>query len=218
MLEKFTCNKCSGKIINTTYTFDVYQYCENCYHFYGGLNGFYMNAETCCNYSNQIIVKHPIKGGTFQLKKQCLNCGRISSNSIKKGDLDISSVPFEDKQLELEKRDLIIIESNYVRNSINYQRDEKFETIENLIELYYNGYKKYLLTKEWKLKRNLVFKRDNNLCQSCFTEIATEVHHLTYKHIFNEPLFDLIAVCRKCHESITKMDKNEINPQKIHIV
>jgi predicted HNH restriction endonuclease len=28
---------------------------------------------------------------------------------------------------------------------------------------------------------------------------ATQVHHKTYKNIFNEPLSDLLAVCASCH-------------------
>ena len=36
---------------------------------------------------------------------------------------------------------------------------------------------------------------------------ASDVHHLTYAHWRNEPLFDLISVCRPCHEQITQMDR-----------
>jgi len=41
--------------------------------------------------------------------------------------------------------------------------------------------------------------RDNHMCQYCGGE-ATEVHHLTYENIGNEPLEDLIAICRLCHK------------------
>ena len=34
-----------------------------------------------------------------------------------------------------------------------------------------------------------------------------EVHHITYAHVFDEPLFDLRAVCRPCHERLTARDR-----------
>jgi hypothetical protein len=36
---------------------------------------------------------------------------------------------------------------------------------------------------------------------------ASQVHHLTYKHLRNEPLFELISVCVPCHDAITAMDR-----------
>jgi hypothetical protein len=67
-------------------------------------------------------------------------------------------------------------------------------------------YEKYRKTDKWKLKRALVLKRDNNICQACLSAKATEVHHKHYLNQFNEPLFDLVSVCRACHESIHKHD------------
>lgn len=63
-------------------------------------------------------------------------------------------------------------------------------------------YQLYLLTDKWKDKRERVMERDGRLCQACRRRPATEVHHRTYEHIFNEPLFDLVAVCRTCHENL----------------
>ncbi len=31
---------------------------------------------------------------------------------------------------------------------------------------------------------------------------AEDVHHLTYARLYDEMLFDLIAVCRDCHERL----------------
>lgn len=66
-------------------------------------------------------------------------------------------------------------------------------------------YATYLDSPEWFAKRDLVLERDNHLCQAqcdgC-TKRANHVHHLTYKHLFNEPLFDLVSVCRSCHNKV----------------
>jgi hypothetical protein len=50
-------------------------------------------------------------------------------------------------------------------------------------------------------------ERDGDICQSCGVAVATQVHHLTYKHIFEEPLFDLVAICDECHEMVSRRDQ-----------
>lgn len=35
------------------------------------------------------------------------------------------------------------------------------------------------------------------------------VHHLTYAHVFNEPCFELRAVCHGCHDVITEIDRRK---------
>ena len=55
----------------------------------------------------------------------------------------------------------------------------------------------------WAKKRDLVLKRDNYICQACLQEPATMVHHKTYIHFGDEPLFDLESVSDKCHDKLT---------------
>lgn len=68
----------------------------------------------------------------------------------------------------------------------------------------------YLRSPEWRAKRRQVLERDRWICQaglrSCDVA-ATEVHHITYRHWRNEPLFELMSVCTPCHEEITRMDR-----------
>lgn len=70
-----------------------------------------------------------------------------------------------------------------------------------------DDYERYLQTPKWKAKRDLVMRRACGICEACLEASATEVHHTTYRHVGNEPLFELRAVCGDCHESITKMDR-----------
>ena len=42
-------------------------------------------------------------------------------------------------------------------------------------------------------------------------EKAKEVHHKSYRYWKNEPLFDLVAVCVKCHAEITSMNRSVLN-------
>lgn len=89
----------------------------------------------------------------------------------------------------------IDVETTINTEEIDCKRDEARNT--NKEERKY-WYQSYLLSEQWKTRRSAVMARDNHICQYCGDE-ATEVHHLTYENIGNEPLEDLIAICRLCH-------------------
>ena len=59
-------------------------------------------------------------------------------------------------------------------------------------------YENYLESPAWKVKRDAVIQRDGGQCV-CGAQ-ATEVHHKTYNNIGKEPLSDLVALCRECHD------------------
>ena len=59
-------------------------------------------------------------------------------------------------------------------------------------------YKEYLDSPAWQIKRDDVIKRDGGQCV-CGTP-ATQVHHKTYNNIGKEPLSDLVALCKECHD------------------
>ncbi len=70
----------------------------------------------------------------------------------------------------------------------------------------------YLQSDQWKGIRSQVINRDKGVCQICKEEtLLPQVHHLTYKNIFNEKLEDLITICDNCHREIhNKQKKNPI--------
>ena len=72
---------------------------------------------------------------------------------------------------------------------------------------------RYLASVAWDERRSAVLQRDKYQCQahldSC-TQKAIQVHHLTYRHWRNEPLFDLVSVCWNCHEEITQMERGQL--------
>lgn len=61
-------------------------------------------------------------------------------------------------------------------------------------------YKEYLDSPAWEMKRDDVMKRDGGQC-ICGTQ-AIVVHHKTYCNIGKEPLSDLVALCKECHERV----------------
>jgi len=71
---------------------------------------------------------------------------------------------------------------------------------ESQLRDYRDRYHAYLQTDEWRGRSRKVLERAKGLCEGCLSQSATEAHHLTYEHIFNEFLWELRAVCRTCHE------------------
>jgi hypothetical protein len=67
---------------------------------------------------------------------------------------------------------------------------------------WWERYDRYLSSPEWRQKAALVKRRAGGTCEGCGTNQATQVHHVTYKHVCNEFLWELRAVCNECHERI----------------
>lgn len=65
-------------------------------------------------------------------------------------------------------------------------------------------YNAYLKSIQWHSKRELVAKRANHTCEGCgeYQGNNGDVHHLSYNHFKNEFLFELIYLCRQCHERL----------------
>ena len=75
-----------------------------------------------------------------------------------------------------------------------------------------NGtYEKYRQSPAWQRKQGAVIQRDG--CQCICGAQATEVHHKNYDNIGKEPLSDLVALCRECHEN-THLPRVPPNPQQ----
>ena len=60
-------------------------------------------------------------------------------------------------------------------------------------------YHKYLLSKKWKLFRQKALDFYGHCCGRCGNKYNIEIHHKTYRNIFNETLSDVIPLCDKCH-------------------
>ena len=74
----------------------------------------------------------------------------------------------------------------------------------NDIDLVAFRYRKhaYLNSIEWKQRRHSVLVRDQYTCQICNSTSNLQVHHMSYKNLFHEPLDDLITLCDTCHANI----------------
>ncbi len=150
---------------------------------------------TRCDHSDNTIRYVEASGGKGRMyRRQCLVCGEGTGSWISKAAVleefpSLLMVPAWDRDLAekwAEARRRVREEEQWGRVAWSYDR-----------------YRSYIATSPvWKNKRERVLERDNHLCQACRRAAAEQVHHLTYSHLFDEPLFELIAVCARCHKRL----------------
>lgn len=59
----------------------------------------------------------------------------------------------------------------------------------------------YLNTQHWKcLKKDKL--KITPRCEKCGTQTYLDVHHTTYKNLYDVNVSDLITLCRKCHTDV----------------
>ena len=64
-------------------------------------------------------------------------------------------------------------------------------------------YHAYLKTNKWNRIRKKVLARADYTCEGCGEkDLKLQVHHKTYDHVFNEFMFDLLALCEYCHKRV----------------
>jgi hypothetical protein len=65
---------------------------------------------------------------------------------------------------------------------------------------WWDRYHAHLRSEAWRDKRQRALLRAGGICEGCGARQAVDIHHLTYRRMGDECLFDLVAVCRECHE------------------
>ena len=149
---------------------------------------------TTCLHQNKrpVWTDHSAYGDRLEaraLREQCPDCGRLFGQSVShskaKPDTPAADLNAAKRYVELEQA----------------ERDaERLRVQDNEREKWRTEYYQYLQTDEWRQRRELVLKRADFICEGCGTKSATEVHHTTYDHVQNEFLWQLVAICRDCHE------------------
>lgn len=154
--------------------------------------------EFFCGHQRETLCVRTLANQTKQLGYQCFACGKW--RAVKR-----DSVDFREQALAGEFRESL-------RDEWNKRRSERHAEIvaqqrESQSLEWWASYQEYLKSDTWKSKRERVLERDAHTCQACCSRKATQVHHLTYQHVFKEPLFELVSVCEVCHKAITAMDR-----------
>lgn len=145
-----------------------------------------------CTHEN-IELRHRDTNNSYCM--QCLECGR-TFGSIKHNDLT-------DEQ----KADAPALDDSIQERHWAAKREASTVARQEQKQEWFKKHNNYLMSYEWRAKRIEVLRRDGYMCQACLKNQASEVHHLRYDHWGNEPLFDLVSVCKPCHEDITLMDR-----------
>lgn len=145
-----------------------------------------------CTHPNPIHTK---RGAAIW--KQCTECWQPVGSAIKRSTFtpeQIHVMPLFDENAREETA-----ERDFAERKTQIEQQRKQES-----DAWWQSYTAYLKSPQWARKRVLVLRRDGGLCQACLESPATDVHHKTYEHVFDEPLFDLESVCRPCHELLHK--------------
>ena len=144
-----------------------------------------------CEHVRQEVRYHVASNDTRMYKKQCLRCGqkvggwipyRFAPQNPKPMDEDLRS------NYEQSVRDL----TSALHEELKRDRSENSKA----------AYREYLASAEWKTNRQLVIDRAKGICEGCLRKPAYTAHHLTYAHIGNEFLFEMVAICRECHDRL----------------
>ena len=158
-----------------------------------------------CPHPEKELRQRKNKGGVTQYIDQCLRCGD-SVGVFLKHSAKLETVPLWNEDLEksfatTREHERVAIIQKHVR--IQRGRTEGF----------WKDYKAYLNSADWQQKRTKVLERAKGQCEGCWTKVATQIHHLTYSHVFAEFLFELVAVCDDCHGRLHSSDTNDVEDQ-----
>lgn len=143
-----------------------------------------------CEHKDQRLTKRVVRTGAVQYVYQCMTCGRsmnqpLSHERIRR-EFSAAQIHDFDESIEARYEQIRLAELKKDR------ADKKAE--------FFKEYNEYLRSDAWAKKRNRVLARCKGICEGCGDRRATQVHHLTYDHVYDELLFELVGICDQCHE------------------
>lgn len=145
-----------------------------------------MKSEIChhCGCREAEPRRRTLSNGAVVVKRQCVACFGPVGDFLTKSAFDLNRLSsWQDPPFKVQGADHAIV---------NNDTPNKF----------WENYAEYLSSDEWARKRSLVLSRSNGMCEGCGTEAAFHVHHLSYRNVGNEFLWELRAVCFACHARI----------------
>lgn len=149
-----------------------------------------------CEHEASELRKRVVKGGGIQYVVQCLKCGRAITRAIARSEAlkqngGKEPPPFDDEIQTIREKAAADGAQKIIGK---YETESAFKQAE-----FRNWYAEYLQSDEWKEKRAKTILRAGGICEGCRCKEATVVHHLTYRDVGDEFLFQLVALCDGCH-------------------
>lgn len=176
-----------------------------------------VEAEYACRHATREVRYGIASNGHRQYRDQCVTCGDVTE-ALKHGHPRVMALVTPvaiDSDLKEAHRQKIRLEA---QRRITEQNDldlmERLRERDQESTAWWAEYNEYLQSGDWQARRLLVLKRDGGMCTACGQATATEVHHKTYDHGFDAPLFDLESVCSPCHDKITVLDRERRERQR----
>lgn len=156
--------------------------------------------ESKCPHRESEVRRRTLSNGTVQYVYQCLRCGKQTSTPIshKKIELEYGG---EKNINDFDERLLLEWNETYKKKKQAILSADHETNKKNLLD-FWAYYGEYLNSTEWAITRGKVLKRSGGRCEGCGDNPAMEVHHISYKHLGKEFLFELVALCAYCHERI----------------
>jgi len=150
-------------------------------------------ADSTCAHPATELRRKTASNGAISFAHQCLACGYQQGGPVKHATLTAAQMH------------ALCDWDNTLKEDFVRQRDERYAQKRDQAEQaayreWLRCYRAYLASDEWQLRRKLVLLRAQGICEGCRSKPANDVHHHTYAHAGDEFLFELVALCRTCHE------------------
>ena len=146
-----------------------------------------------CKHLESGIVAVRASNGAPMYREQCLTCGFPFGQWIARAKVpNIQTVPEVSAYAFAE----------YEQSRLAEWRSVQVEHARQQLSASDNEYAQYLRSETWKLKRQKVLERAKGICEGCREREATQIHHLTYRHVQDEFLWELVAICDDCHNRV----------------
>lgn len=158
-----------------------------------------------CDHRSIVVRARVAANGVIQYAAQCTTCGRQQGGQMKHADAPPNAPPW-DAELE---GNYHAGRSKYYRDVADYQTSARETLRRQRAEVWDKLYRQYLASDEWRERREQVLSRCNKTCEGCLSAPASQVHHLTYDHVGAELFFELVGICRACHETAHEVTTNE---------
>lgn len=165
-----------------------------------------------------VYTKRIASNGVFSLMKTDASFVRMVSKAVKKIEMDDFLMSVDDlpnyyhfKSSVRRQMDYVVSEVQHyqekIRDRINELEDHHIKKIYKKRKELYDS---YLVSEEWRQKRQEVISIKGDCCFICGDKYD-DIHHLHYQTLGDEcPENDLEPVCRKCHKKIHGIDESEI--------
>ncbi|MDH0614216.1 MULTISPECIES: hypothetical protein [unclassified Agrobacterium] len=163
-------------------------------------------SQTKCTDHDTFWCRRITSNGGVQIRQQCRICGHLLGGARKREPGD-ENLPLHDPDMETRYNELREQEHLQILKKHARLQHEKTSS-------WFDQYNDYLASDEWQQKRKLVFKRSGGMCEGCGLAEAKQVHHLTYKHVGCEFLFELVAVCDSCHDRLHQDEAPETGDER----